>query len=90
MFGRNNNPDTVAEFFNCLGSLEHKNSILFQELSKKSVTDDIKADLLTIANGNEKQSQALIKLAKQFGGSKLDPKNCKSKIRPVFLAVPEH
>jgi hypothetical protein len=75
--------EEFTTLFYCLGSLQKKNSKLFEELANKTVLTEVKSQLLKLSYGNEKQSKALIELSGQIGDSKLKSEQCKMKLRPV-------
>ena len=53
--------DDFTDFLYCLGSLERKNSQLFEALADKTVLSEVKSKLLTISRGNETHAKVLIK-----------------------------
>jgi len=75
--------EEFTTLFYCLGSLQKKNSKLFEELANKTVLTEVKSQLLKLSYGNEKQSKALIELSGQIGDSKPKSEQCKMKLRPV-------
>ncbi len=77
------NSEDFTNLFYCLGSLQKKNSKLFEELANKTVLTEVRSQLLKLSYGNEKQSKALIELSGQIGSSKAKSEQCKMKLRPV-------
>ena len=82
LFGKKN-PDTIADFLNCLGSLENKNSQLFEELSNRTTVSEVKRHLIKISQGNENQSKILLSLGTQMGSPKVNGKQCRRKLQSV-------
>jgi len=83
MVDKKGSADDFADFFHCLGSLEQKNSQLFEELANKTVLSEIRSHLLKISQGNKDHAKVLIELSSQLGGSKTKSNECKRKLRPV-------
>ena len=83
MVDKKNNANSFANFIYCLGSLERKNSQLFNELANKTVLIEAKSHLLKLSQGNDKQSKVLIDLSNKLGTSRIKSHECKLKLRPV-------
>lgn len=77
------NSEDFTNLFYCLGSLQKKNSKLFDELANKTVLIEVRSQLLKLSYGNEKQSKSLIELSGKIGSSKVNSEQCKMKLRPV-------
>ena len=75
--------DTLANYIYCLGRMEWKNYLLFEELANKVVFNDVKSNLLKLSQGNMKQSKLLIEFSNKLGTSMKDPHKCRMKLRPV-------
>jgi hypothetical protein len=72
--------DDFADFLYCLGSLERKNSQLFEELANKTDLFEVKSPLLTISRGNEDHAKVLIELSGRLGRSDTKSKECERKM----------
>jgi uncharacterized protein Yka (UPF0111/DUF47 family) len=75
--------DDFADFLYCLGSLERKNSQLFEELANKTDLSDVKMPLLKISRGNEDHAKVLIELSGRLGRSDTKSKECERKMMPM-------
>lgn len=82
MVNKKGSADDFADFLYCLGSLERKNSQLFEELANKTVLSEVKRHLLKISQGNENHAKVLINLSGQLS-SDTKSNDCKRKLRPV-------
>jgi hypothetical protein len=75
--------DDLGNLLFCLGNMEQKNGQLFEEFANKTVLSDIKGPLLKISQDNKKHAEDLSKISEQIGHEKVNPKDCKRKMKPV-------
>ena len=80
----NSKTDGIADFLTCLGSLERKNSQLFETLSNKIVYSPVKPQLKKIADDNMKHATILEDIGQQIGSPKIKTKDCKKKLSVVY------
>lgn len=80
MLDINSKTDGIADFLTCLGSLERKNSQLFETLSNKIVYSPVKPQLTKIADDNMKHATILEDIGQQIGNPKIKTKDCKKKL----------
>jgi hypothetical protein len=83
MFNEKSSANDFSDFLYCLGSLERKNSQLFEELANKTVLFEVRSHLLKISQGNEAHAKVLIELSSKLGSTKKKANECKRKLRPV-------
>jgi rubrerythrin len=83
MLDMNSKTDGIADFLTCLGSLERKNSQLFETLSNKIVYSLVKPQLTKIADDNMKHATILEEIGQQIGNPKIKTKDCKKKLSVV-------
>ena len=81
MLDMNSKTDGIADFLTCLGSLERKNSQLFETLSNKIVYSPVKPQLTKIAEDNMKHATILEDIGQQIGNPKIKTKDCKKKTK---------
>ena len=81
MLDMNSKTDGIADFLTCLGSLERKNSQLFETLSNKIVYSPVKPQLTKIADDNMKHATILEDVGQQIGNPKIKNKRLQEKTK---------
>lgn len=83
MVNKKDSADDFAYFLYCLGSLERKNSQLFEEMANKTDLPEVKKHLLTISQGNENHARVLIHLSGLLEISDAKSKQCERRLKPM-------
>lgn len=72
-----------SDFIYCLGSLERKNSQLFEELANKSAVSEVKENLRKISVGNECQAKVIIEMSEKLGKFHIKSHGYNQRLKPV-------
>ena len=80
MLDMNSKTDSIADFLTFLGSLERKNSQLFETLSNKIVYSPVKPQLTKIADNNMKHATILEDIGQHIGNPQIKTKDRKKKL----------
>jgi hypothetical protein len=75
--------DCIADFLECLSTLEIKNSQLFKTLSEKIILSSVKPQLSKIAEYNDKHAKFLSALSQGIGNPKVKTKECEKRLGVV-------
>jgi rubrerythrin len=67
---------TLANYFECLSIFENETYLLYQNLSEKTDTPQIKNLLETIAKDSQRHSKLINDIAKSISETQLKPKDC--------------
>ena len=76
MFGKRNSSKDIGNFLHCLGFLESRTSILYKELSEKTVNSAFSSGFLKISQNAKKHSETLDEIAVKVGRSRMDDREC--------------
>jgi rubrerythrin len=78
---------TLANYFECLSIFENETYLLYQNLSEKTDTPQIKNLLETIAKDSQRHSKLINDIAKSISETQLKPKDCSKNLGPVWKAT---
>ena len=76
MFGTQKSSKDIGNFLHCLGFLESRTSILYKELSEKTVNSTFSSSFLKISQNAKKHSETLDEIAVKVGRSRMDDREC--------------